>query len=137
MPVIVRQAGGIVVRPSVAGGAVEVLVVTARRHRKRWILPKGAVEDGETAEVAAMREVREEGGVAAEVLQLVGTVSYPDSGRLVRVRYFLMRFVAEQPVVDEGRKVRWLPVEDAIARLAYGSARRILVRAVPLLGGGE
>jgi 8-oxo-dGTP diphosphatase len=133
VPLIVHQAGGIVLRAGGDGQPPQVLIVSARRHRRRWVLPKGRVEDGETAESAAVREVREEGGVAAEVIDMVGTASYPDRQGLVRVRYFLMRFIAEHPGPDEGRKVRWLPVEDAIARLAYGSARRILVRAVPLI----
>lgn len=42
----------------------EVCIVTSRKHKKNWVLPKGGVEKGESAREAACRELFEEGASA-------------------------------------------------------------------------
>ncbi len=58
------SAGGVGVRSRDGGGFDVALILT---HERRWQLPKGWIDEGESAEETAVREVREEAGVAAEI----------------------------------------------------------------------
>ena len=124
---IVRQAGGIVVRDD--GAAPQFLIVRARRNPAHWIFPKGHVERGETAEAAAIREVREEAGVTSTPIAPLGAVEYADGARQIRAEYFLLRhgrFVG----ADEARETRWCTLDEALALLTFDSTRDLL-RAAP------
>jgi 8-oxo-dGTP pyrophosphatase MutT (NUDIX family) len=115
-----------VVRRSREG--VRVLVVSARRRRNRWVLPKGTVQTGEAPAAAALREVREEAGVTGRARGRGSVAEYNTRGGRVRVEYFLIEFRRESGD-GEGRRVRWCAVEDAIALLTYASARRALLES--------
>src|SRR5947209_17489521 len=94
MPAEEFSAGGVVVR----GGNVAVIVPVKRDAQGRRVLglPKGHPEAGETPEEAAEREVREETGLATELIEPLGEVSYfyERRGRRVtkRVAVVLFRF---------------------------------------------
>jgi 8-oxo-dGTP pyrophosphatase MutT (NUDIX family) len=115
---VVRAAGGVVW--SRWQGGLRVVVV----HRPRyddWSLPKGKAGPGESDADCALREVREETGLACSLGQDLGTISYHDRhGRLKTVRYFAMEPLGggetPQHEVDE---VRWLPLEEARRLLSY------------------
>jgi 8-oxo-dGTP diphosphatase len=118
----VRAAGGVVVRDGL------VLVV----HRPRyddWSLPKGKLEDGETWEAAAVREVLEETGVECRLLRELDDDHYTDrKGRPKRVRWWLMEAVTagvHEPD-DEVDEVRWLPPAQAAALLSYAHDRALV-----------
>jgi 8-oxo-dGTP pyrophosphatase MutT (NUDIX family) len=131
----VVQAGGIVFRSD--NGEPKVLIVTGRRRRKRWVLPKGIVEEGEKASDAALREVREEAGVTGSIVGRAGTVTYNTRQGRVRVEYFLIRYRRATNGKSEKRETRWCAVEDAIAMLTYASARRVLLEAHALIPGSR
>ena len=80
--------GGVVVRGD------HLLVITPA-GKKVTGLPKGGMETGETPEQVAVREVREETGVVASVIEPLGDVryTYRRGGRRVRktVHFFLLR----------------------------------------------
>ncbi len=99
------RAGGVVYRGA-AGGGVEYLLVKASGDPAAWVLPKGHVEAGESAEQAAVREVHEETGVWARVLAPLGIVQYASGGELVVVRFFLMEHL-ETGRSPEGRRPQW------------------------------
>jgi 8-oxo-dGTP pyrophosphatase MutT (NUDIX family) len=121
---IIEQAGGIVVRRDAAG--LSVLLVRAKKDPTLWIFPKGHIEPGETPDAAALRETREEAGVEGELLAAVGEPVEFTSGReLVRVRYFLIRAIAESASTD-GREKQWLAFDEARRTLAFDNARRLL-----------
>lgn len=133
-----RQAGGIVFR--VRRGGVEVLLVTARRSRKRWVLPKGSIERGELPVDAALREVREEAGVRGKVVAPAGIARYVRATHVARVEYFLIAYRGEDADAGESRRVAWLSIDDAAAKISHTSARRVLLLAeaqLRLLGGAE
>jgi 8-oxo-dGTP diphosphatase len=117
---VIQAAGGVVWRRT-SSGAIKVLLV----HRPRyddWSLPKGKLEDGESAVDAALREVEEETGLRCKLGDQLDEVRYQDrKGRDKRVRYWAMEPVsgAFEPnhEVDE---VRWVPVADAPRQLTYG-----------------
>lgn len=102
----------------------EYLLVEARRSRGTWVLPKGHIEDDETAEEAAVREVQEEGGSEAGVLQRLGGVEFGSAC----IAFFLMRHRRSVPQ-DEKRRVKWCSYEDAATCLGFEDIRRLLKRA--------
>lgn len=109
------------------------MIVTARRRRKRWILPKGTVEEGEEPSEAALREVREEAGVTGTIVRHASTVRYNTRRGRVQVEYYLIRYRRAVDGGDEERRTLWCAVEDAIRMLTYASARRVLLEAHPLI----
>ena len=123
------QAGGIVVRRK--RGEPLVLIVTAKNRRNRWVLPKGRIARGEAGGDAALREVREEAGVCGRVICPAGSASFTTGGRRTRVDYYLIAYSRVCEDDPEDRKIKWCAVEDAIARLCYASARRVLLEAHP------
>jgi len=110
-----------------------------RRGRLRWSLPKGHVEDGETHEQAAIREVAEETGISGRITARLGSVDYTfvAQGRRIhkRVHHYLMVAVGgELSDADiEVTEVAWVPLADLSSRLAYAGERRLVRRAVELL----
>ncbi|MGQ9675977.1 MAG: NUDIX domain-containing protein [Chloroflexota bacterium] len=85
----VEQAGGIVL--------VGDRLVLRRTDRGDWVFPKGHVEPGESLEEAAVREIREETGLEATVLDYAGEVCFRQNGELRHVHFFIMRAVGQLP----------------------------------------
>jgi len=131
------SAGGVAFRQRTGGGMEVALIAVG--EKLRWQLPKGTIEHGEAPEAAALREVREEAGVQTEIVELLDVVEYwyvgDSRGRRVRfhkkVHFYLMRYVAGD-VADhdhEVREARWMPIDEAIERLAFKNERNVVVRA--------
>ena len=86
---LIRAAGGIVMR-FVLGGRVEIACIY-REARGDWTFPKGKLDEGETFEQAALREVLEETGMMCQVMRFVGTTNYTHrKGKPKIVAYYLM-----------------------------------------------
>ena len=131
------SSGGVVARR--VEGSIHLLLI--RDPYGRWGLPKGHIEDGETTEEAALREVTEETGLTqVELGPPLGTIDWHFSrkGDVVHKHcdYFLMTSSKGDttPQVTEGiTECRWLPVDEAIAMVEYENARQIVERAVDVL----
>ncbi|MEI6252035.1 MAG: NUDIX hydrolase [Mycobacteriaceae bacterium] len=102
-----------------------------RRGRMLWSLPKGHIEQGETAEQTAIREVAEETGIHGHVLAALGSIDYwfVTDGRRVHktVHHYLMRFSGGE-LCDEDvevTEVAWVPVSELPDKLAYADERRL------------
>ena len=130
-----HSAGGAVL--SVRDGKTFVAMI-ATRGRTRWGLPKGAVTEGETTEQAALREVLEETGLVARVVQPLETIAYffRASGLLIhkKVDFFLMEYVSGDlvPQLSEVDDVEWVEVHEAVTRSSFDSERKLLQMTVSL-----
>lgn len=113
---MIEAAGGLLWRRSPAG-AVEVALV----HRPRygdWSIPKGKLQPGEPAVLAALREVREETGFSAVPGRPLGEIRYLKDGEPKRVRYWAMPAGGgEFTPGSEVDELRWLPADGAAALL--------------------
>ncbi len=133
------SAGGVVYRRTDDG--IEVVLASRRTRRGdlAWGLAKGGIEDGETREDAAIREVREETGLTAEIEADLGDTKYMYVWDDVRIRktvhFFLMRFTGGDvdDRDDEMEEIRWFPLDRALKRAAYRGERDMLKRAADLL----
>lgn len=115
-------------------------VVTIRpRGRRTLALPKGGADPDETGEQTALREVREETGVVAEVRGELGDVNYWYQRHGLRiyktVRFYLCEYVSgstedHDHEVDEAT---WLPVDEAVRKLSFRGEREMVRRAAQRL----
>jgi 8-oxo-dGTP pyrophosphatase MutT (NUDIX family) len=128
--------GGVVVRGD------ELLVITPT-GRTVTGLPKGGMEDGETPEQAAAREVREETGVVAAVREPLGDVryTYRRGGRRVRktVHFFLCEYL-EGSTEDHDHEVdeaRWIAISGARDALTYPGERALIDRLLSKMACGR
>jgi 8-oxo-(d)GTP phosphatase len=118
---VIKAAGALLWRP-VGDGGVEHLVLH-RTRRQDWSLPKGKLEPGEHAIVAAVREVGEETGDVVALGRPLPTRRYPVDGQPKQVRYWVARAGASpaRPFEpnEEVDALEWLPPDEARARLSY------------------
>lgn len=115
-------------------------LLIARRDLKNqtrliWSLPKGHIEEGETPEIAAIREVAEETGITSEIHRSLGVIDFwfMASGKRIHktVHHFLFREVSGslQPQVSEVDDVAWIPLEEIISKLAYPDEKKLIARS--------
>lgn len=105
--------------------AHEGAVLMIRRRQKEgellWAFPGGAVEDGETPEEAAVREVAEEVGLTVAAEKALGERVHPKTGRTMT--YTVCSVVEGEPVVldeEEIAEVAWVKLDEIPAHVPYG-----------------
>jgi ADP-ribose pyrophosphatase YjhB (NUDIX family) len=133
------SAGGLVLDLSGPVPMGALIGRTNRRGRLLWSLPKGHLEEGETAEQAAVREVEEETGIRGEIIGTLGTIDFwfVAEGRRIHktVHHFLLRAIGgELSDTDiEVTEVAWVPMPQIPDKLAYSDERELLDEASRLL----
>jgi 8-oxo-dGTP diphosphatase len=126
------SAGGVVYRR--VGDTYEIVAVHRNRHTD-WSLPKGHIEKGETQEQAALREVKEETGLDARIVDALGDVVYfykRPTGLIRKVVYhFLMEYTGGEfgPPNWEVDEVRWIEIDQAQTLLTYKNDLGIVQKA--------
>ncbi|CAN2227053.1 COG1051 ADP-ribose pyrophosphatase [Candidatus Nanopelagicaceae bacterium] len=130
------SAGGLVID---ATGKLGLLI--GRRDLKDvsgkrilWSLPKGHIEEGETPEEAALREVQEETGIVSVIEKSLGVIDFwfMAGGKRIHktVHHYLFRenggvLAAQESEVDE---VAWFPLAEIVERLAYPDEKKLIAR---------
>jgi 8-oxo-dGTP diphosphatase len=138
-----------------AGGIVfknekdDILILVAQHSQHHgWVFPKGLIDQGETKEQAAIREVREETGINAKILKPLTPVTYwyvfkgdPSTGSgQVKIKKTVYYFVMECVSGDindhdlEMEAVEWIPSEKVENRLTYKSDKMAWLEAMKLIG---
>jgi 8-oxo-dGTP pyrophosphatase MutT (NUDIX family) len=131
------SAGGVTYRRVRDG--LEIAIIRPR-GTERWQLPKGIVDPGESPDVTARREVREEAGVDGDVVAPIEEVQYWYVGNDrdgVRVRFhksvhfFLIAFRSGD-VADHDHEVaeaRWASLDEALELLAFRNEKAVVEKA--------
>jgi 8-oxo-dGTP pyrophosphatase MutT (NUDIX family) len=134
MPDHLTHAGVVVFRRE--GKHITYLVISSS-DGTHWVLPKGHIDPGESPEETAARELKEEAGVAGTVLLPLTTQEFEVASKAVRVQYFLALETGIGPA-EEGRTLKWLSSNDALALLSFPDAQaalRLAVEAVNDMAG--
>lgn len=115
------------------------IAIVSMKPKLRWQLPKGIVDPGESPEVTAVREVREEAGLETERLGLIETIEYwyrsVRNKQPVRYHKFVHFYLMEYRRGDVGdhdhevEEARWVSFEEALEMLEFKSEREVVEKA--------
>jgi 8-oxo-dGTP diphosphatase len=130
---LIRAAGGVLFRTSRRGR--DKVAVVYREARGDWTFPKGKLDEGESFEEAALREVVEETGITAVIRRFVGSTNYTHrKGRPKIVAYYLMEAISgEFAPNEEVDELRWVTLDEAYELLTWDRDQELigLLRLLP------
>jgi 8-oxo-dGTP pyrophosphatase MutT (NUDIX family) len=136
------SAGGVLVR-RLGGRWMLAAIRPGGKPPGLWALPKGRIDEGESAEATALREVAEETGAHGRSLGKLGDVKYVytwGGERIFKVvSFFLVRYAGGRlgDIPEEFRhevaEAKWLPLEEAPRLLAYGGEKEMARKALARL----
>ncbi len=138
------SAGGVIIEVHHGVARVAVIARRNRAGRVEWCLPKGHLENDESLEQTAVREVAEETGMVGRVLASLGTIDYwfSTSGTRVHkvVHHYLLEATGGELSIEgdpdaEAIDVAWFPLVDAHLHLTFPNERRIAQVAWERLAG--
>jgi 8-oxo-dGTP pyrophosphatase MutT (NUDIX family) len=134
---IVREptAGGIVFRRN-KKGEIEFLLI--QDHKDRWTIPKGHIEEGETAQQAAKREIGEEAGLTStEMHGWLGKIHFRyrrvDKLVLISQQVYLMKVKTDGEEIqkeDWMNGIQWFSFHDALDAIEYEDIGKLMMLAM-------
>ena len=132
-----QQAAAIAIRRR--DDALEVCLIRSRKSRK-WGIPKGLIDPGDTQEETALNEAWEEAGLKGRLLgNAIGTYEYRKWGTTLEVAVYVMEVLEEHDDWQEAdfRERRWTPFGVATSLLSDHPVRPFLDLARTLLSGSK
>lgn len=135
------SAGGFVIS-SEDPNLVALIGRYSRGGRLEWCIPKGHPEGDETIEIAAVREVFEETGLVAEIIESLGFISYefsvPDRIIEKTVHHFVLRQTAgdltlENDPDQEADEVRWVAIDELENQLTHNNEKKLARKLIESL----
>ena len=135
------SAGGLVIDSTGTQGLLIGRIDHKDSTGKRilWSLPKGHIEEGETPEQAAIREVAEETGITSSITKSLGVIDFwfMAGGKRIHktVHHFMFTEVSGEltPQVSEVDEVSWFPLAESVDRLAYPDEKKLIARSAELI----
>ena len=109
------------------------------RERLLWSLPKGHIEEGETPEQAAIREVQEETGIESEIARELGVIDFwfMAGGKRIHktVHHYLFKETGGHlaPQITEVDDVGWFPLSEIFELLAYPDEKKLIAKSGELV----
>jgi len=134
---VVREptAGGIVFRHGEKPGEIEILLI--QDAKDRWTIPKGHIEEGETALVTARREIGEEAGLLdVDMLGWLGKIHfrYRRIERLVLMttQIYLVRVRTDGEEIKKEEwmnGIKWFTFNEALDLIEYDDIAKLMLKA--------
>ncbi|MFH1837197.1 MAG: NUDIX domain-containing protein [Candidatus Omnitrophota bacterium] len=130
-------AGGVVISRD---DGMKVLLIKDRYGR--WTWPKGHVEEGETDEETALREITEETGLKhIRIIEKIGSQEYwftlKDEKIFKTVNIFLVESLGQEKLKIQKEEVllaEWFSPPEALDRIEYEGSKEILEKAIEAMG---
>lgn len=133
---IVREptAGGIVWRRNKDDG-IEILLI--QDAKDRWTIPKGHIEEGETAQQTAKREIGEEAGLQEVELQgWLGKIHFRyrriDKLVLMTTQIYLVKALGDTNKIKKEEwmnGIQWFSFNDALDKIEYDDIAKLMLKA--------
>lgn len=134
---IVREptAGGVIFRRN-SQGEVEILLI--QDAKDRWTIPKGHIEEGETAQETAKREIHEEAGLKeVEVISWLGKIHFRyrriDKLVLMTTQVYLVKALGDTDAIEKEEwmnDIRWFSFSDALDAIEYEDIGKLILLAM-------
>jgi len=135
---IVREptAGGIVFRHAKSGQGIEILLI--QDAKDRWTIPKGHIEEGETAQQTARREIGEEAGLKeVDILGWLGKIHFRygrvDKLVLMTTQIYLVRAKGDTDAIKKEEwmnGIKWFSFHDALDAIEYEDIGKLMLLAM-------
>lgn len=122
------HAGAVVFRKHES--QIQYLVVSSS-DGLNWVLPKGHIDPGETAEIAALRELAEEAGAVGEIIAPLSARYFKRAEKEANIKYFLIRETGATDSI-ESRVIRWEDESAALQLLTFPEAKDALLEGIAI-----
>ena len=123
---LVKVAAGVILR----NGSVFIALRQLNQHQGNlWEFPGGKCEPSEAVDVALVRELKEECGIAVTEYSFFKTISHDYGDKQVELHFYKVTGFEGEPMGKEGQEVRWVIVSDLLS-YEFPEANKVIVEAL-------
>ncbi len=126
-----KSCGAVVFRKNDSGTQILLIKHLNGGH---WAFPKGHIEDGETEEETAIREIMEETGISVTIdTSYRNVVTYSPRRDVIKdVVYFVAETNCEKTVAQESEisQIKWVDMHTAVEHVSYANDKKVLLGAI-------